>query len=390
MTIKIQAAQGVPLAQIARSLGIDRKTARRLRDAQSEPTSPASRSRPSALAKHEQYVRDRLAAGVPAAQIARDLSRDGVAIPYSTVRDFARPLRPAKPPASEEIRFETVPAKQAQCDWSDFGKVLEDGLSRPLCLFVMVLGYSRFIYATFTTSMNELVLQRCHQEAFAAFGGVPHEVLFDNMKTVTVGRDGAFQPIFQREFADFAARYGFTPKCAQPYRAKTKGKVERAIGFVETSFLPGRTFTDLVDANAQLADWLIQANGRVHRTHGEVVSERFAREAPLLIALRPGMQLVAKTAVRVVDAEGCVNYATNRYELPRGYRGRTVVVRDDGTLLRVYDGSALICEHPVMQGRDGRARRLSTAPTALVSLQEYRAVTVERRSLALYDEIASQ
>ncbi len=140
MTIKIQAAHGVPLAQIARSLGIDRKTARRLRDAPAEPTSPAARRRPSSLARHEQYVRDRLAAGVPAAQIARDLSREGTAIPYSTVRDFARPLRPVKPPAAEEVRFETVPAKQAQCDWSDFGKVLEDGVSRPLCLFVMVLG----------------------------------------------------------------------------------------------------------------------------------------------------------------------------------------------------------------------------------------------------------
>lgn len=252
----------------------------------------------------------------------------------------------------------------------------------------MVLGHSRFTYATFTTSMNELVLQRCHQEAFAAFGGVPHEVLYNNMKTVTIGRDAAFQPIFQREFADFAARYGFLPKCAQPYRATTKGKVERTIGFLEPSFLPGRTFSDLVDANAQLADWLSEANRRVHRTHGEVVSERFAREAPLLIPLRPGMQLVTRTALRVVDAEGCISYATNRYELPRGYRGCTVLVRDDGAQLRMYDGNALICEHAVLAGRDGRSRRASTARTAVVSLQEYRAVTVERRSLELYDEIA--
>ena len=263
-------------------------------------------------------------------------------------------------------------------------------MPRPLCLFVMILGYSRFVYATFTTSMNELVLQRCHQEAFAAFGGVPHEMLYDNMKTVTVGRDESYRPIFQREFAEFAARYGFMPKCAQPYRAKTKGKVERAIGFLQTSFLPGRTFTDLVDANAQLCDWLSQANARVHRTHGEIVSVRFAREAPMLIALRPGMQLVAKTAMRVVDVEGYVNYATNRYELPRGYRGRTIHLRDDGAYLRMYDGPSLICEHAVLIGRDGRSRRASTAPAAVASLQEYRSVTVERRSLAFYDEIASQ
>jgi len=389
MTIKIQTAQGIPLARIARSLGIDPKTARRLRNAAAEPTSPAKRSRLSSLAPYANYVRDRLAAGVPAAQIGRDLARAGTPIAYPTLRDFARELRPPKPPAADEIRFETVPGKQAQCDWSDFGEIVEDGVSRALCLFVMALGYSRSTYAEFTTSMNELVLQRCHQGAFAAFGGVPHEVLYDNMKTVTVGRDGSFQPIFQREFADFAARYGFTPRCAQPYRAKTKGKVERTIGFVQSSFLPGRTFRDLVDANAQLAEWLAEANRRVHRTHGEVVSERFAREAPLLIPLRPGMPLVAKTALRVVDAEGCISYAANRYELPRGYRGRTLLVRDDGMQLRVYDGNALICEHAILPGRDGRARRAESTPTAVASLQGYRAVTVERRSLALYDELAS-
>ncbi|GAC1414888.1 MAG: hypothetical protein NVSMB64_25140 [Candidatus Velthaea sp.] len=118
-------------------------------------------------------------------------------------------------------------------------------------VFVMVMGYSRKTFAKFTSTMDELTLQRCHAEAFAFFGGVPYSLLYDNPKTITTGRDEAAQPIWNKDFADFAARYGFQPICARPYRAKTKGKIERTIGFLRTSFFPGRTFEDVDDAQRQ-------------------------------------------------------------------------------------------------------------------------------------------
>lgn len=106
MTIKIRTAQGVPLAKIAADLGIDRKTARKLRDADAEPT-VTLRRRPSKLDEYGDWIRDRLAAGVPAAQLTRDLKRRGVDIPYPTLRDFARRLRPPRETPVEEVRFET-------------------------------------------------------------------------------------------------------------------------------------------------------------------------------------------------------------------------------------------------------------------------------------------
>jgi transposase len=105
MKIKVQAAQGVPLTRIAAENGIDRKTARKLRDAPAEPT-VALRRRRSKLDEHEQWIAERLGAGVPAAQLARDLARRGIVVPYPTVRDFARKLRPTKTVATEEVRFE--------------------------------------------------------------------------------------------------------------------------------------------------------------------------------------------------------------------------------------------------------------------------------------------
>ena len=293
--------------------------------------------------------------------------------------------RSCTPPFLEEVRFETPPAQQAQCDWSDFGTIVEDGEVRTLSLFVMLLGFSRHTFGCFSTSMDEISLQRCHVAAFEDFGGVPNSVLYDNMKTVSTGRDAEHQPIWQRDFADFAARYGFTPKCAQPYRAKTKGKVERAIGFIRRSFLPGRVFTDLHDANVQLAAWLAQVNTRRHGTHGELIHERYAKERALLTPLRTGMPAVERSAMRVVDAEGAITYAANVYELPRGYRGRTLLVREDGRRLRVYDGSALICERELLSGRGQRARRV---PPDVVSLKERQRIVVERRALDVYDELA--
>ena len=124
MKIKVQAVQGVPLTRIAAGHGIDRKTARKLRDAAAEPT-VSLRRRPSRLEPYAEWIRERLAAGVPAAQLVRDLARRGVVVPYPTLRDFAGKLRPEKEAPAEEVRFETPPAKQAQCDWADCGRMLE-------------------------------------------------------------------------------------------------------------------------------------------------------------------------------------------------------------------------------------------------------------------------
>jgi transposase len=384
MQVKIQDAQGVPLARIAEDLGIDRKTARKLRDAEGEPAVTVRR-RKSQLDEYADWIRERLAAGVPAAQLTRDLKRRGVEVPYPTVRDFARGLRPVKTAAAEEVRFQTPPAKQAQCDWSELGTVTDNDMVLALHVFVMVLGYSGKMFAAFATSMDELVLQRMHVAAFRFFGGVPLHVLYDNMRTVTIGRDEHFKPVLQRDFADFSALYGFDVKCARPYSPKTKGKVERAIGFIQTSFLPGRDFSNgLMDAQRQLDEWVAEANARVHRTHGEIVDARFAREAPLLTPLRSGLTIVGVRQTRRVNAEGFVEYRASRYEVPPGHRGRTVLLRDDGERVRIYAADALLCEHALAGGR-GQTLRLATLAPSLQ--RQLETLVVEHRSLAVYDEV---
>ena len=385
MEIKVKTAQGIPLSQLAAECGIDRKTARKLRDASYDPSGPITRNRQSRFVEHTDYVRERLSAGVPVAQIVRDLTRAvGTPIPYTSFWEFAIKLQAKAKEPLEEVRFETAPAKQGQCDWADCGTVLEDGQVQDLSLFVAVLGYSRHTFARFTTSMDESSLQREHHAAFVDFGGVPAELLYDNMKTVTTGRDADGEPIWQRSFADFAGRYGFTPKCARPYRAKTKGKVERTIGFIRRSFLTGRTFSDIADANTQLKNWLAEVNVRRHGTHGAFVHDRFIAEKRLLVQLRRDMLAIERVVTRTVDAEGAIVYESNHYELPRGYRGRNLTVRDDGRRLRVFDAGALICEHELLNGRSLRAKRVHVEEPRL---RPQPPVLVERRALDVYEDL---
>jgi len=385
MNVKILGAQGVPLAEIARRLGMDRKTARKLARAEAEPK-PTPRRRRSKLEEHVSWLRDRLTAGVPAAELHRQLLKHGCLISYGAVRDLARKLRPPKPPVAEEVRFETPPAKQAQVDWSSCGTIWHAGRQRALYLFAMLLCYSRMLFATLTTRMDEVTLQRCHMAAFAFFGGVAAELLYDNLRTVTISRDVEGAPIWQPEFSDFAGRMGFAPPCARPYRAKTKGKVERVIGFVKGSFLPGRSFVDLDDGQAQLLSWVHDVNGRVHRTHGEIIRERFVLEQPLLLALRAGMTPIARVMTRVVNAEGWISYDGNRYELPLGHRGKTVLVHDDGQRLRISDHETLLCHHPKLLGQHQVARRPCERRVIAASTPQ---LVVARRPLSYYEEVTT-
>lgn len=142
-----------------------------------------------------------------------------------------RTLRP-EPVADPVVRFETAMGEQLQVDWVEFRKG-----STPLHAFCATLGYSRASYVEFVSNMKVETLIGCHERAFAAFGGVTRRVLYDNMKTVVLERDayGDGEHRFHAGFLDYAKHSGFVIKLCQPYRAKTKGKVERFNGYLRRS-----------------------------------------------------------------------------------------------------------------------------------------------------------
>ncbi|MBE3563952.1 MAG: IS21 family transposase [Hydrogenibacillus schlegelii] len=142
------------------------------------------------------------------------------------------------PRAAQAVqRFETLPGQQAQVDWAYFRDKDEGGQRQTVYAFVYLLSFSRFMYVEFTERLDMDTLFRCLLNAFEACGGVPKEVLFDNMKQVVLGRNDRGEVEWHPRMADFAALVGFRPNACRPRRAQTKGKVERLIRYVREKFL---------------------------------------------------------------------------------------------------------------------------------------------------------
>jgi transposase len=193
----------------------------------------------------------------------------------SQVRAAVARLRPVElsPPV---VRFETAPGHQAQFDFAE----VRLPWGRRWALLV-VLGYSRLLFVEFVLRQTALTVMQGLERAFREFGGVPREILFDQLKAVIVTdhRGTGGRLLENPEFLRFAAHWDFRIRACRPYRAQTKGKVERPVRYLRESFLYGRTFLGDADLAAQCTDWLATvANVRVHGTTHEPPATRFARD----------------------------------------------------------------------------------------------------------------
>lgn len=321
--------QGYTIKQIARELGLARNTVRKALREEHSPQYSHRTPRASKLDPYKDYLRARLGQIplISGVRLFEEIQTQGYTGACSILRDFLRPLR-AQHAHDLTVRFETLPGQQAQVDWGSFGMLAEESLTSKLYGFVFVLGYSRAMYVEFTTSQAIESLLRCHLHAFEYLGGYPQELLYDNMKTVILEREaerGRYH--WHPTFLDFAGYYGVLPRLCQPYRARTKGKVERMIGYVKDNFFMGRTFRDLADLNHQALVWCdTTANGRIHATTHEVPFERLKREPLLSHRLRP-LYDTSEVVARRVSRDCYLSFKGNAYSVPWPYGGKAVTVR---------------------------------------------------------------
>ena len=351
--------QGLTVSEIARQCGLDRKTVRRYIGRGLElPTYGPRKPRQTVLDPFTAYLRERVVAypGLTGARLLRELKELGYAGGYTAVTDFLRDVRP-RPAPGFEVRFETAPGEQGQVDFAQFQVVFTDEPTTPriVWLFSMVLGYSRLIWARFVMHQDLPTVLRCHVAAFDALGGAPRELLYDRMKTAVI-RDGERDGIvYNRALIDLARHYGFLPKACQPYRAKTKGKVERPFRYIREDFFLARSFRNLVDLNDQLRRWLDGvANPRLHATTRRVVNEVFAEEH---LHLRPLPLAPFRSVLRLerrISRDGMVSVGGNCYSVPDATRRRLVEVHTLATEVRIFEDDVLIASHPVLEGRHQR------------------------------------
>ena len=348
--------QGLSVSAIARQMGVDRKTVRTyIAKGLEPPTYKKRASAPGVVDRFEPYLCERLAAypTLTARRLFREIKERGFSGGYSIVRDRVRDIRPA-PSAGYEVRFETPPGEQAQVDFARFEVefVDEPGLKRIVWLFSMVLGYSRLIWARFVLHQDLQSVLRCHIAALEAIGGAPRTILYDRMKTAVIGEDADGLVVYNRALVDLARHYGFQPRACRPYRAKTKGKVERPFRYIREDFFLGGVFRNLDDLNEQLRHWLdMVANPRLHATTNRVVNEAFAEERASLKALPGASYRAVLRLERRASHEGMVSVGGNLYSVPDTTRRRVFDVHVLADEIRIFEDEALVATHAPLEGR---------------------------------------
>ena len=293
MEIRVLARQGQSIRAIGREMGLSKNTVKRqLRKADGPLDGPCAK-RPTKLDAFHDYLRGRLEAArphwIPASVLQRELRALGYEGGISQLKLFIGPRK--RTTEDPVVRFETPPGDQMQADFT----VIRRGRAA-LLAFVATLGYSRASFVRFTSGEDAQTLRRCLEESFAYFGGVPRTVLFDNPKTVVIERVayGEGKHRWNDVLLASADTFGFLPRLCRPYRARTKGKVERFNGYLKSSFVVPLAATlrqaglvlDVTTANTYIGPWLQEvANTRVHATTGEVPLIRLQQELPMFLPL---------------------------------------------------------------------------------------------------------
>ncbi len=264
-------------------------------------------------------------------------------------------LHRPRPPAEAYLRLRTLPGEQGQVDWGHFGHIEIGRARRPLMAFVMVLSYSREIYLRFFLDARMENFLRGHVGAFNAWCGLPRVLLYDNLKSAVLERQGdAIR--FHPTLLAFAGHYRYEPRPVAPARGNEKGRVERAIRHVREAFFAARKFTDLDDLNAQAEHWCRTQAADRPCPEDRSISVRQARalEQPLLLPLPDNPYPVEEVLAVKVGKTPYVRYDLNDYSIPHTHVRRTLTVRADQAQVRVFDGAEMIASHRRSYDRDAQ------------------------------------
>jgi transposase len=318
-------------------------------------------TRPSLLTDHEAWLDERLRRHRGNADVVRQelASELGIVVSLRTVeRAVSHLRRELAAEALATVRFETPPGRQLQIDFGQ-RRIAIEGERDKVFLFVATLGYSRRIYAAAFRHERQSAWLEGIEGAFRHFGGLPSELLLDNARALVKHHNAVTREV---EFTDrlhaFARYWDVRPVACAPYRARTKGKDERGVGYVKHNAIAGRSFTSWGALEAHLSWWMREvADTRVHGTTGEAPMARFvSEEAAALRPLngRPPFRQLRELTRRVQN-DACVDIDTNHYSVPWKLIGAEVTVQVGGGQIRIHHAGTEVACHNARLGRRERA-----------------------------------
>lgn len=265
-----------------------------------------------------------------------------------SVVQLRRAVRLIRPAASATVyrRLRTLAGEEGQVDWGAFGSIRIGRGVRPLSGFVMVLSYSRAIFALFTVDQTLESFLRGHVEAFATWPGVPRTLVYDNLRSAVLERSGTAIR-FHPRLLELAGHYHFAPRPCTPGRANEKGKVERQIQYLRHAFFAARTFVAVEDLNAQFRRWQDEvAHQRPHpEQRDRTVADVLAEEQPRLLPL-PAHPFETDSMRTVISGKTpYVRFDRNSYSIPHTHVRRPLTLLASRTIVRVIAGTDEIARH---------------------------------------------
>lgn len=387
---RLYRSENLSQAAIARRLSLSRNTVAKAIQAEAPPRYERAASVTSAWAQIELAVRVLLGRypTMPATVLAERLGWTGG---HSWFAENVARIRPEYAPADPCDRLVHLPGEQVQCDLWFPGALTPDhaGVLRSFPVLVMVAAYSRFITAMMIPSRitGDLLAGMWH--LLQGIGAVPRTLLWDNESGI------GQRSRLAEGVAGFCGVLGTRLIQTRPYDPESKGLVERANGYLETSFLPGRTFTCAADFNTQLWAWLTSiANRRVHASTGLVPADALAVDRVAMAALPPVAPAVGTTVTTRLGRDYYVSCAGNAYSVHPEVIGRMITVTTGLDRVTAHCGDRLVANHERLWGSAGLVTDPDHLAAAAVLREQFRTrpsagahlqVEVEIADLSAYD-----
>ena len=335
-------------AAMARIMGCDPRTVKRYLEGY-ELKKKRKILKKSKLDKFKETIISKLEIGCTSMAIFKFIQKDGYTGSYSLVADFVQKHKEEQIKKAT-IRFETAPGLQAQVDWKENLKMIsKHGELFEVNIFLMVLGYSRTKFVKLTSDKTQKTLFKCMNEAFKYFGGVPKEIIFDNMATVVDRANSRIGNVkLNTKFVQYSKDIGFNPITCRIYRPQTKGKVESLAKLVDRLQVYNHEFETYEELEKIVKMFMKEINNEISQGTNMKPIERLEKETKHLLPL-PNQELLNAYTTSPkeykVSKESMITYKGQKYSVPTYLIGKSVSVKETDEYIHIYYTTNLITKH---------------------------------------------